>query len=42
MHIDEILKKIDSNNSEKIENAPSIKENILNKDNWLVGTFKDL
>jgi len=41
MHIDEILKKIDFNNSEKIENAPSIKENI-NKDNWLVGIFKNL
>lgn len=39
---DEILKKINFNSSEKIENAPSIKDNILNKDNWLVGTFNNL
>lgn len=38
-NINHILSKINFNNDEKIDNAPSINENILNNDNWIVGTF---
>lgn len=39
--IDEILNKIDFNNDEELNDSPSIDENILNSDNWIVGTFNN-
>ena len=40
--IDKILNKIDFNDDEELNNAPSIDENILNSDNWIVGSFNNL
>lgn len=40
--IDKILNEIDFDSAEELNNAPSINENILNSDNWIVGKFNDL
>lgn len=37
--INDILKRIDFVNDEVLANAPSLEENILNSDNWIVGSF---
>ncbi len=37
--IDNILKEIEFNHDEKLDGTASIDDNILNKENWLVGTY---
>lgn len=39
-NVNRILNKIDFNNDEELADTPSIKDNILNSSNWIVGTFK--